>query len=76
MTLATTYMGLPLRNPLIVGSSPLTDDLDSVKQLEDAQAAAERRYLVYQQLSGMKVPAFEAFEATNGNGNLDGEESK
>ena len=27
--------------------------------LEDAQAAAERRYLVYQQLAGIKVPAFE-----------------
>ena len=41
--------------------------------LEEAQAAAERRYLVYQQLAEMKVPAFEAHD---GNGNLDGEESK
>lgn len=40
MTLATTYMGIPMRNPLIVGSSPLNGDLDSVKQLEDAGAAA------------------------------------
>jgi len=42
---------------------------------DEAQAAAERRYLVYQQLAEMKVPAF---EATNGNGNVnaDGEESK
>ena len=41
--------------------------------LDDAQAAAERRYLVYQQLSEMKVPAF---ETANGNGKPDGEESK
>ncbi len=41
--------------------------------LEEAQAAAERRYLVYQQLSGMKVPAF---GIQDGNGDLDGEESK
>lgn len=40
MSLATTYMGIRLHNPLIVGSSPLTGDLDSVKQLEDAGAAA------------------------------------
>ena len=40
MNLATTYMGMPLRNPLIVGSSPLTDDLDMVRRLEDAGAAA------------------------------------
>ena len=40
MNLATTYMGIPLRNPMIVGSSPLTDDLDMVKRLEDQGAAA------------------------------------
>jgi len=41
--------------------------------LEESQAAAERRYLVYQQLAGMKVPAF---DVKDGNGNVDGEESK
>jgi len=40
MNLATTYMGLSLKTPLIVGSSPLTEDLDTVRQLEDAGAAA------------------------------------
>ena len=40
MNLATTYMGLPLRNPFIVGSSPLTESVDSAKQLEDEGAAA------------------------------------
>jgi dihydroorotate dehydrogenase (fumarate) len=40
MNLATSYMGLSLKSPLIVGSSPLTEDLDTVKQLEDAGAAA------------------------------------
>lgn len=40
MNLATTYMGIPLSSPMIVGSSPLTGDLDLVKQLEDAGASA------------------------------------
>ena len=40
MNLTTTYMGISLRNPFIVGSSPLTGDLDTVKQLEDQGAAA------------------------------------
>lgn len=40
MNLATTYMGIPLSSPMIVGSSPLTEDLDLVKQLEDAGASA------------------------------------
>jgi dihydroorotate dehydrogenase (fumarate) len=40
MNLATTYMGIPLRSPLVVGSSPLTKDLDTVRRLEDEGAAA------------------------------------
>ncbi len=40
MNLATTYLGLPLKNPLMPGASPLTDDLDTVRRLEDAGAAA------------------------------------
>src|SRR6187455_1744793 len=39
MDLSTTYLGMRLPHPLIVGSSPLSDDLDTVKALEDAGAA-------------------------------------
>lgn len=40
MNLATTYLGLPLRNPIIVGASPFSDDVDLVGRLQDAGAAA------------------------------------
>ena len=40
MDLSTTYLGLRLAHPLIVGASPLSDELDSVRRLEDAGAAA------------------------------------
>ena len=40
MNLTTTYLGLPLRNPFMPGSSPLGDDLGIVRQLEDAGASA------------------------------------
>ena len=40
MNLTTTYMGISLSSPMIVGSSPLTEDLDIVRRLEDAGAAA------------------------------------
>jgi len=39
MDLSTTYLGLRLPHPLIVGAGPLGDDLDTVKALEDAGAA-------------------------------------
>jgi dihydroorotate dehydrogenase (fumarate) len=40
MNLATEYLGLNLKNPLMPGASPLVDDLDNVRRLEDAGAAA------------------------------------
>ena len=40
MDLATTYLGLPLKNPVMPGASPLVDQLDTVRRLEDAGAAA------------------------------------
>jgi len=36
----TTYLGLPLTNPFMVGASPLADHLDTVRRLEDAGCAA------------------------------------
>ena len=40
MELATTYLGLPLKNPVMPGASPLVHQLDNVRRLEDAGAAA------------------------------------
>ena len=40
MNLATNYLGLKLRNPLIVGASPFCDDMGLALQLQDAGAAA------------------------------------
>ncbi len=40
MNLTTTYLGLELPHPFIAGASPMTEDLDKVKQLADAGAAA------------------------------------
>lgn len=38
--LTTSYMGLNLKNPIIAGASELTGDVDSIKRMEDAGAAA------------------------------------
>ncbi len=40
MDLKTTYMGLELDSPIIAGASPLTEDLDNAKALEDQGASA------------------------------------
>jgi len=38
--LSTTYLGLKLPHPFMPGASPLVDDIDNVRRLEDAGAAA------------------------------------
>src|SRR3954451_22389373 len=38
--LSTTYLGLPLTRPFMIGASPLADHLDTVRRLEDAGRAA------------------------------------
>src|SRR5437660_1093389 len=38
--LSTNYLGLKLRNPLVISASPLTMELYSLQRLEEAGAAA------------------------------------
>jgi len=40
MDLSTTYLGLKLPHPMVAGASPLSDEIDSVRRLEDAGSAA------------------------------------
>ena len=40
MNLSTTYLGIKLRTPLVPSASPLSANIDDVKQMEDAGAAA------------------------------------
>jgi dihydroorotate dehydrogenase (fumarate) len=40
MELATTYLGLPLRNPLVASASPLSQSPDRVVELVEAGVSA------------------------------------
>ena len=40
MKLATTYLGFKLRTPLVPSASPLSEDIDNIKRMEDAGASA------------------------------------
>jgi len=40
MDLSTTYLGLTLAHPFMAGASPLADNLDTARRLEDAGSAA------------------------------------
>ncbi|WP_269527069.1 dihydroorotate dehydrogenase-like protein [Coraliomargarita parva] len=49
MNLETTYLGLKLKHPIISGASPLPDDLDKVRELEDAGIAAITMYSLFEE---------------------------
>jgi len=40
MDLSTEYMGFDLKNPIVASASPLSEEIDGIKRLEDAGAAA------------------------------------
>jgi len=49
MDLTTTYMGIPLKNPLIVGASPLSASIESIKELESAGVAAVVLHSIFEE---------------------------
>lgn len=49
MNLATNYLGLALRNPIVASSSPLSHNLDSIRRLEDARASAVVMYSLFEE---------------------------
>ena len=50
MDLRTTYMGLNLRNPLVVSASqPLSDEIGKIRKMEDAGAAAVVLYSLFEE---------------------------
>ena len=66
MDLSTTYLGLTLPHPIMPGSSPLSDDLDTVRRLEDAGAAAiVMRSLFEEQIVGEELATYLAHEAAS-----------
>lgn len=49
MDLSTSYMGLKLKNPIVPSASPLSQNTDAVKKLEDAGAAAIVVYSLFEE---------------------------
>jgi dihydroorotate dehydrogenase (fumarate) len=59
MDLSTTYLGMRLPHPLIVGAGPLGDDLDRVRALEDAGASLiVLRSLYEEEITGEQMDDF------------------
>jgi dihydroorotate dehydrogenase (fumarate) len=49
MDLTTTYMGLKLANPLVPSASPLSEEIDNIRRMEDAGASAVVLYSLFEE---------------------------
>jgi dihydroorotate dehydrogenase (fumarate) len=64
--LSTSWLGLKLKHPIFAGASPLVDDLDMVKRLEDAGASAiTMRSLFEEQLVADQLAAHRFLDAAS-----------
>jgi dihydroorotate dehydrogenase (fumarate) len=59
MDLATTYLGIDLKNPLVASASPLSQRLDRMKQLEDAGAGAIVMFSLFEEQITAEADALE-----------------
>jgi dihydroorotate dehydrogenase (fumarate) len=56
--LETTYMGIPLKNPIVPSASPLSRNLDNIKALEDAGASAIVMYSLFEEQIALETGEF------------------
>ena len=64
MDLSTTYLGIRLPHPLVVGAGPLGDELDRVRILEDAGASMiVLRSLYEEEITGEQMEAFFTYDS-------------
>jgi dihydroorotate dehydrogenase (fumarate) len=74
MNLETRYLGLTLKNPVVVGASPFCDNIDTARRLEEAGAAAIVMHSLFEEqidleqqalMHHLETPAESNYEATS-----------
>jgi len=61
MDLSTTYLGINLRTPLVPSASPLSEDLNKIKQMEQAGASAVVLYSLFEEQTEANAAAGQEF---------------
>ncbi|MFT5194061.1 MAG: dihydroorotate dehydrogenase (fumarate) [Cellvibrionaceae bacterium] len=63
--LQTTYLGLPLKNPIVASASPLSRNLDDLRKLEDSGAAAVVFYSLFEEEINAEGHALDSYLTEN-----------
>ncbi|MCC7240476.1 MAG: dihydroorotate dehydrogenase-like protein [Acidobacteria bacterium] len=62
--LSTSYLGLPLRHPVVASAGPLSHDLDGIRRLEDGGASAIVLFSLFEEQIRWENEALAALTAT------------
>ncbi len=61
MDMRTTYMGMKLKHPIIASASPLSEEVDNIKRMEDAGASAVVMFSLFEEQLRHESAALEHF---------------
>jgi dihydroorotate dehydrogenase (fumarate) len=65
MELTTTYMGIPLRSPLVPSASPLSEKVDNIRRMEEAGAGAVVLHSLFEEQLAIERIAFHHYLETH-----------
>jgi dihydroorotate dehydrogenase (fumarate) len=61
MDLTTTYLGLKLKNPLVLAASPLSSDIAKIKRLAELGASAVVMYSLFEEQINHEIEEVDHF---------------
>lgn len=67
MNLTTSYMGLPLRNPIVPSSSPMSENVDNIRRMADAGASAVVMFSIFEEQLRMEAAALDHYTTAGDN---------
>ncbi|MGK5091274.1 dihydroorotate dehydrogenase-like protein [Deltaproteobacteria bacterium TL4] len=71
MDLRTAYMGLELKNPIVVAASPLSETVDNIRQMEDCGAGAVVTYSLFEEQIKKEMADYDEFVGSSTDSNAE-----
>jgi len=71
MNLSTTYLGLPLKNPIVPSASPISESVDNIQRMADAGAAAVVMFSIFEEQLRMEAAAIDHYATAGDNINAE-----
>ena len=67
MNLNTTYMGIPLKNPIVPSASPMSENVDNIRRMADAGASAVTMFSIFEEQLRIEAAALDHYTSLGDN---------